>query len=224
MLGSNLSAAWSSEAARWGLVRDPACSWIEAVRVLESHLLQRSMNDVMRILENIESGDARAADDLLPLVYEQLRRIAQQHMAQERGDHTLQATALVHEAYLRLVGPRRIPWKNKAHFYAAAAEAMRRILLDHAKARGRKKRGGGRRRIPLSVADVAESWNLEETLSLDDALRRLVDRDPGIGEVVRLRFFAGLSIEETAEALEVSKATVKRRWEFGRTWLYRELK
>lgn len=182
------------------------------------------MNDVMRILENIESGDARAADDLLPLVYEQLRRIAQQHMAQERGDHTLQATALVHEAYLRLVGPRRIPWKNKAHFYAAAAEAMRRILLDHAKARGRKKRGGGRRRIPLSVADVAESWNLEETLSLDDALRRLVDRDPGIGEVVRLRFFAGLSIEETAEALEVSKATVKRRWEFGRTWLYRELK
>ena len=182
------------------------------------------MSDVTRILSAIEAGDARAAGDLLPLVYEQLRCIAQKRMAQERADHTLQATALVHEAYLRLVGPRRIPWKNKAHFYAAAAQAMRRILLDHAKACGREKRGGGRRRVPLSVADVAESWNLEETLSLDDALRRLVDRDPGIGEVVRLRFFASLSIEETAEVLGVSKATVKRRWEFGRTWLYRELK
>ena len=182
------------------------------------------MSDVTRILNAIESGDARATDRLLPLVYEQLRRIAQQHMAQERGDHTLQATALVHEAYLRLVGPRRIPWKNKAHFYAAAAEAMRRILLDHAKARAREKRGGGRRRVPLSVADVAESWNFEETLSLDEALCRLGDRDPGIGEVVRLRFFTGLSIEETAEVLGISKATVKRRWEFGRTWLYREVK
>ena len=181
------------------------------------------MRDVTRILNAIEGGDAGAADDLLPLVYDQLRRIARQHMAQERVDHTLQATALVHEAYLRLVGPRRVPWKNKAHFYVAAAQAMRHILLDHAKARAREKRGGGRRRVPLSVADVAESWNLEETLSLDDALRRLVDRDPGIGEVVRLRFFAGLSIEETAEVLGVSKATVKRRWEFGRTWLYREL-
>ncbi len=182
------------------------------------------MSDVTRILNAIEGGDARAANELLPLVYDQLRRIAQQHMAQERADHTLQATALVHDAYLRLVGPRRIPWKNKAHFYAAATEAMRRILLDHAKARGREKRGGGRKRVPLSVADVADSWNLEETLSLDDALRRLVDGDPGIGEVVRLRFFAGLSIQETAEVLGVSKATVKRRWEFGRTWLYRELK
>ncbi len=181
------------------------------------------MSDVTRILNAIEAGDARAADELLPLVYEQLRSIARQHMAQERADHTLQATALVHEAYLRLVGDRRIPWQNRAHFYAAAAEAMRRILLDHAKARGREKRGGGRRRVPLSVADVAESWNFEETLSLDEALRRLMDRDPNIGRVVQLRFFTGLSINDTAEALGVSAATVKRRWEFGRTWLYREL-
>ncbi len=100
---------------------------------------------------------------------------------------------------------------------------MRRILLDHAKARGREKRGGGRQRVPLSVADIAESWDFEETLSLDEALRRLMDRDPNIGRLVELRFFAGLSIEDTAEALGVSKATVKRRWEFGRTWLYREL-
>ena len=181
------------------------------------------MKEVTRVLEAIERGDAIAATELLPLVYDQLRREAQRHMAGERPDHTLQATALVHEAYLRLVGDRRVPWKNRAHFYAAAAEAMRRILLDHAKARGREKRGGGRKRVPLSVADVAESWNFEETLSLDEALRCLMDRDSNIGRVVELRFFAGLSIDDTAEALGVSKATVKRRWEFGRTWLYREL-
>ena len=145
-------------------------------------------------------------------------------MASERSDHTLEATALVHEAYLRLVGERRVPWQNRAHFYAAAAQAMRRILLDHTKARGREKRGGGRRRVPLSMADIADSWNFQETLSLDEALCRLEERDPAIGEVVRLRFFAGLSVEQTAEALGVSKATVKRRWEFGRTWLFRELK
>ncbi len=182
------------------------------------------MSEVTRILAAIERGDARAVNELLPMVYDQLRREAQRHMAGERPDHTLQATALVHEAYLRLVGDRRIPWKNRAHFYAAAAEAMRRILLDHAKARGREKRGGGRKRVPLSVADVAESWNFEETLSLDEALRRLMDRDPNIGRVVELRFFTGLSIDDTAAALGVSKATVKRRWEFGRTWLYRELR
>lgn len=181
------------------------------------------VNEVTRILGAIQRGDDRDANELLPLVYDQLRRQAQRHMASERSDHTLQATALVHEAYLRLVGDRRIPWQNRAHFYAAAAEAMRRILLDHAKALGRDKRGGGRKRVPLSVADVAESWNFEETLSLDEALRRLVDRDPNIGRVVELRFFTGLSIQDTAEALGVSKVTVKRRWEFGRTWLYREL-
>ena len=181
------------------------------------------MNEVTRILEAIENGDGNAANELLPLVYDQLKREAQRRMAGERSDHTLQATALVHEAYLHLVSNRRIPWQNRAHFYAAAAEAMRRILLDHAKARGREKRGGGRKRVPLCVADVAESWNLEETLSLNEALRRLMDREPNIGRVVELRFFTGLSIDDTAQALGVSKATVKRRWEFGRTWLNREL-
>ncbi|MCH7592748.1 MAG: RNA polymerase subunit sigma [Planctomycetes bacterium] len=180
-------------------------------------------SDITRILEDIGAGRQDAADNLLPLVYEQLRAIAQQRMADERPEHTLQATALVHEAYLRLVGDRQLPWQNRAHFFAAAAEAMQRILLDHAKARGREKRGGGRKRVPLSVADVADSWNFQETLSLDEALRRLMDRDPNIGRVVQLRFFTGLSINDTAEALGVSAATVKRRWEFGRTWLYREL-
>ncbi len=180
-------------------------------------------NQVTRILHRAGAGDRAAVDELLPLVYDQLRRDAQNRMAGERPDHTLDATALVHEAYLRLVGDRRLPWRNRAHFYAAAVEAMRRILLDHAKARGREKRGGGRKRVPLSVADIADSWNLEETLSLDEALRRLMDRDPNIGRIVQLRFFTGLSIDDTAEALGVSAATVKRRWEFGRAWLYREL-
>ncbi len=168
-------------------------------------------------------GDRAAADGLLPLVYDQLRRAAQAEMAAERKDHTLSATALVHEAYLKLVGPREIAWANRRHFYAAAADAMRQILLDHARARGREKRGGDRRRVPLSVADVAESWNLEETVSLDVALRRLESRDTGVFEVVRLRFYAGLNIDQTAEALGISPATVKRWWEFGRTWLFREL-
>jgi len=168
-------------------------------------------------------GDQSAGERLLPLVYQQLRAAAQIQMAGERAGHTLQPTALVHEAFLKLVGDRDLPWQNRRHFYAAAAEAMRQILLDHARSRGRLKRGGGRRRVPLSVADVAESWNLEETVSLDEALRRLESRDTGIAEVVRLRFYAGLTIEQTAEALGIAPATVKRRWEFGRTWLYREL-
>ncbi len=167
--------------------------------------------------------EPRAAADLLPIVYQQLRAAAQLQMAGERANHTLQATALVHEAFLKLVGDRDLPWRNRRHFYVAAAEAMRQILLDHARSRGRLKRGGSRRRVPLSMADVAESWDLEETVSLDEALRRLESRDAGIAEVVRLRFYAGLSIGQTAEALDISPATVKRRWEFGRTWLYREL-
>ncbi|MHC4992964.1 MAG: ECF-type sigma factor [Planctomycetota bacterium] len=162
-------------------------------------------------------------EQLLPLVYDQLRGSAQKALASERPGHTLSATALVHEAFVRLVGEREVAWAGRAHFYKAAAEAMRRVLIDHARARGRVKRGGAARRAPLSLADVAESWNLQETTSLDDAFRRLEGDRPGIGEVVRLRFYAGLSVEETAAALEIAPATVKRRWEFGRTWLFREL-
>lgn len=184
---------------------------------------ERQDADATQLMARAASGDRAASDHLLPLVYEQLRKAAQIQMAAERRDHTLSATALVHEAYLKLVGPREISWANRRHFYAAAAEAMRQILLDHARSRGREKRGGDRRRVPLSVADVAESWDLEETVSLDEALRRLESRDAGIFEVVRLRFYAGLTIEQTAEALGISPATTKRRWEFGRTWLYREL-
>ncbi len=181
------------------------------------------MSDVTRILNAIEGGDARAADELLPLVYEQLRRIARQHMAQERADHTLQATALIHEVYLKLVGNQEIRWANRAHFYAAAAEAMRRILVDHARNRGRFKRGGDRRRVPLKSVNLAVQQNSSEILALDQALERLQKEDERMHKVVMLRFFAGLSIEDTANAMDVSSRTVKREWSFARAWFFRVL-
>jgi RNA polymerase sigma factor (TIGR02999 family) len=179
--------------------------------------------DITRLLDDTARGQLGNAEQLLSLVYDQLRRLAHQRMAAERQDHTLDATALVHEAYLRLVGDRVVPWQNRAHFFAAAAEAMRRILLDHAKARGREKRGRGRRRLPLSVADLAADADSEQILSLGEAVRRLKSEYADIGQVVELRFYAGVSVAETAEILGVSPATVKRRWEFGRTWLFRAL-
>ena len=180
--------------------------------------------DETRAIEPRENGEPAASPDaLVPVVYEQLRAAAALQLGGEGRDHTLQPTALVHEAYLKLAGRRRAPWQNPQHFYVAAAEAMRQIILDHARSRGRVKRGGDRRRVPLSAADVAEEWDFSEIVSLDEALCRLEERDPEIAAVVRLRFYAGLEIAETAEALGVSPATVKRRWEFGRTWLYREL-
>ncbi len=181
------------------------------------------MTDVTRILAAVERGNAQAADELLPLVYEQLRRIAQQRMAGERRDHTLEATALVHEAYLRLVGGEEMAWGSRAHFYVAAADAMRRILIEHARKRGRLKRGGDRRRIPISVADLAADNNFEEIVAVDDALRRLEEEDREAADVVRLRFFAGLSVDETAELLKRSPRTVARDWAYARAWLHRAL-
>ncbi|MBC8354727.1 MAG: sigma-70 family RNA polymerase sigma factor [Planctomycetes bacterium] len=169
------------------------------------------------------AGNQRAAEELLPLVYSQLRAVAQQRMSAERSGHTLQATALVHEAFLRLVGPRRIPWENQAQFYTAAAEAMHRVLLDHAKSRGRNKRGGSKSYVPLSVVDLAESGDSEDVVALHDAVCRLEDEEPEAAQVVRLRFYAGLSVDQTAEALGLSPRTVDRRWKFARAWLFREL-
>lgn len=165
---------------------------------------------------------------VVPLIYDQLRAAAQLNLSNERVGHTLSATALVHEAYLKLVGPREVPWANQAHFYATAAEAMRRVLLDHAKARGRMKRGGldGRpaRRVDFSsVADLAAVDNSEEILSFDAALRRLEAESAEAARVVQLRFFAGLSVEQTAAAMGVSDRTVNRLWTFARAWLHRAL-
>lgn len=163
------------------------------------------------------------ADELLTLVYTQLRRIAQQRMADERAGHTLQATALVHEAYVRLIGDREVEWAGRAHFFHAAAEAMRRILVEHARARGRVKRGGGAQRIPLNVLDLAADADAQEIGALDAAIKRLEAQDPSAGAVVRLRFYAGLTVEQTAASLGLSGRTVIREWNYARAVLFREL-
>ncbi len=180
-------------------------------------------SDITRLLEAAGGGDPRAAQELLPLVYDQLRKSAQLQMAGERPEHTLQATALVHEAYLRLVGSHQVTFESRAHSYAAAAESMRRILIDHARKRGRIKRGGDQERISLSAAFLAEQAQPEEIMSVDGAIRRLEKRDRRMAEIVRLRFFAGLSVDETAEALGLSGRSVRREWALARAWLHREL-
>ncbi len=179
--------------------------------------------EVSRILRAAEAGEPADLSTLFPLVYDGLRRIAARHMAQERGGHTLQTTALVHEAYLKLLGQEALGWSTKAHFYGAAAEAMRRILIDHARKRARKKRGRGQVQLPLDAADLARLNNAEEIVSVDEAIRRLEKRDARMAEIVKLRFYAGLSAEETARALGVTDRTVYREWELARTWLRRWL-
>lgn len=181
------------------------------------------MTDVTRILTAIQEGKAQAATDLLPLVYDQLRRMAQQAMTEERPDHTLQATALVHEAYLKLVGDQDLKWANRAHFFAAAAEAMRRILVDEARKRGRIKRGGDRERVSIKLVDPAAEQDSTKILALDEVLQRLEKEDGRLFQVVMLRFFAGLSVEETAQAMSLSPRTVKREWTYARAWLYRAI-
>ena len=179
--------------------------------------------DFTRLLDAAGQGDPRASQKLLPLVYDQLRKAAQKQMAGERTDHTLQATALVHEAYLRLVGTQQTSWESRAHFYVAAAEAMRRILIEHARKRARIKRGGDRQRVSLNPVDLAETADPEEILSVEAAIRRLEERDSRMARIVRLRFFAGLSVEDTAETLGLSDRTVRREWALARAWLHREL-
>jgi RNA polymerase sigma factor (TIGR02999 family) len=175
--------------------------------------------------DDADRGGKPPANPLIPIVYEQLRAIARQRMAGERRDHTLQATALVHEAYLRLSARAGTEIRNPAQFYVAAAEAMRRILVEHARARGRDKRGGGRRRepLPLNVVDLASEADPGEILTLDEALCRLEGEDPEAAQVVRLRFFAGLSVDETATALGLSPSTVDRDWAYARAWLRRAI-
>lgn len=187
----------------------------------------REHSDATLLMQSAAAGDRGAIDRLLPAVYEQLRRAAQVQMASERSggrNHTLSATALVHEAYVRLAGPREIPWRNRAHFYAAAAQAMRRILVDHARAKAAAIRGGGAeaRRAAVSLASLPDPGSEKESagfLILDGAIARLESVDKDAGAVVRLRYFAGLSVEQTAAALGVSAPTVKRLWAFARGWL-----
>lgn len=186
----------------------------------------RIMSDVTSILNAIESGDAHAAAQLLPLVYDELRKLAAQKMANEKPGQTLDATALVHEAYLRLVGDSAEQcWNTRGHFFAAAAEAMRRILVENARRKMRKKHGGGRQRLDVEEVDSPDrSVEDERILAVDEALQRLAEQEPKVAEVVRLRWFAGLSIEETAETLNISVRTANRHWAYARAWLYQRLK
>lgn len=181
-------------------------------------------HDVTQLLVNWSQGDQAALNDLMPLVYQELRRLAASYLRRERSDHTLQSTALVHEAFLRLIDQNRIQWQNRAHFFGVAAQMIRRILVDHARTQNRIKRGAGAAKLSLDEAIALPNSGSEiDLVSLDDALGRLSALDPQQGRIVELRFFAGLSIEETAEVVGVSPATVKREWTMAKAWLYQNL-
>jgi RNA polymerase sigma factor (TIGR02999 family) len=183
------------------------------------------MSDVTRILAQIDAGDPKAAELLLPLVYDELRKLAAAKLAHEKPGQTLQATALVHEAYMRLVGSDQDgqSWDNRGHFFAAAAEAMRRILIDQARSHARQKRGGGLGRLDIDAVDVAMQATPDQLLAIDEALDRLAREDAAVFELVRLRYFAGMKVEQAAAALGISVATAYRHWNYARAWLHSEL-
>jgi RNA polymerase sigma factor (TIGR02999 family) len=182
------------------------------------------MPDLTHLLDAAAGGDKRAAAELLPLVYDELRKLATQRLAQEKLGQTLQATALVHEAYLRLVDVDHAQaWNSRGHFFAAAAEAMRRILVESARSKARGKRGGDWRRVDFEELDVATSITADQLVALDDALARLAALDPLAGQLVKLRYFAGLALDRAASALGVSTATAYRHWAYARAWLHGEL-
>ncbi|HLL14422.1 MAG TPA: sigma-70 family RNA polymerase sigma factor [Pyrinomonadaceae bacterium] len=182
-----------------------------------------SKQEITGLLADWGRGDRAALDKLTPLVYAELRRIARRQMSRERGDHTLQATALVNEAFIRISGQENFSWQDRAHFYAVCAQVMRHILIDHARANARDKRGGGAIHVSLDEAAVLADGQATDFLALDEALRALEAFDPQKGRIVELRYFAGLGIEETAEVLRISPTTVRREWRRAKAWLYRAL-
>jgi len=179
--------------------------------------------EITALLIDWSNGDQAALDKLLPLVYEELHRLARHYMRQERAGHTLQTTALINEAYLRLVDQRSVRWQNRAHFFAIAAQLMRRILVDYARSHARAKRGGDVRKVSLDDTALVSHGQAMELVLLDDALKRLAAIDPRKNQVVELRFFGGLSIAETVEVLEISPRTVEREWQLAKAWLRREI-
>jgi len=181
------------------------------------------MSDVTRMLSAIERGDAKATDELLPLVYEELRILAAQKLSHEPAGQTLQATALVHEAYLRLVGDQPQNWQNRGHFFAAAAEAMRRILVENARRKHSRKQGGAQRRVELEEADLAIEGPSVDMMALDEALARLAVTDTQLAELVKLRYFAGLSLEQVAEIQGITRRTATSHWAYARAWLHRTM-
>jgi RNA polymerase sigma factor (TIGR02999 family) len=182
------------------------------------------MSEVTRILSAIEQGDPQAAEQLLPLVYEALRQLAARQLAQEKPGQTLQATALVHEAYLRLVDVKQAQqWNSRGHFFVAAAEAMRRILVEHARRKRRRKRGGDRRRVDLDDVQLSVAGPSDDVVALDEALSKLAEQHPAKAELVKLRYFAGLTLGEAAQVLGIASSTADRYWTYARAWLYREV-
>ena len=183
------------------------------------------MDEAKRMNSAADCEAARAAEDLVAIVYGELRRLAEHRIAAEAPGHTLQPTALVHEAYLRILDTAGVglPWKNEAHFFGAAAEAMRRILIDRARAKGAQKRGGDRARVAMELEKITLATVPEEILDLDEALLRLAEEEPGKAELVKLRFFAGLSLRQAAAVLGISSSTADRRWAYARAWLFKEL-
>ena len=180
--------------------------------------------EVTKLLAELSQGKDEAASRLIPLVYSELRRLAAGYMRRERPDHTLQPTALVHEAYMKLLQQRSVEWQSRAHFYGIAAQIMRRILVDHARAHLRDKRGSGQTPVVLDETVMFAPEHSHDLLKLDEALERLVQLDPRQSKIVELRFFGGLTVEETAELLEISPKTVKRDWSMAKAWLHGELK
>jgi RNA polymerase sigma factor (TIGR02999 family) len=185
--------------------------------------VRTSDRTVTALLQAVTHGDARAFDDLVPIVYDQLRRLAHRALRGERRDHTLNTTALAHEAYAKLAGLNRMQWQDRAHFFAVAAQAMRRILVDYAVARKAQKRGGGWHAVDLDHAALVSDDRLDEVLNVDAALKRLARIDSRVVRIIECRVFMGMTIDETADALELSAASVKRHWTTARAWLAREL-
>ena len=182
------------------------------------------MSDVTKLIRAITEGRAAATDDLLPAVYRELRRMAAARLAREAGGHTLQPTALVHEAYMRLVGPNDQSWENRSHFFGAAAEAMRRILIDHARAKKRVKRGGAAVRVPLDDIADQRGNTTDDLLALDEALSALELLDPDKAQLVKLKFFGGMTTLEAAQVLGTSQRSAERNWAYARVWLHRHVK
>lgn len=186
-------------------------------------MVQKSTHEVTQLLIEWSNGDKAALDKLMPLIYDELRRLAHHYMSREHPGHTLQTTAVVNEAYLRLINRKHVHWQNRAHFFAIAATLMRSILVDHARSHAYAKRGGGVRKVALDEAMIISEERAAEVVALDEALGQLAEIDPRQSRIVEMRFFAGLTIEETAEVLSLSPATIKREWSTAKAWLYHKL-
>jgi RNA polymerase sigma factor (TIGR02999 family) len=197
--------------------------FVSAFDILQITFSVGYVSELTHILEAVERGEPKAADELLPLVYQELRRLAAHKMAGERAGHTLQPTALVHEAWLRLAGEDKADWAGRAQFFSAAAEAMRRILVDRARKHLALKRGGGAEPESLDDLNIAAEFPSDELLAVHESMERLTAEDPGAGELVKLRYFAGFSMSEAATALDISQRSVERLWTFAKAWLRKEI-